>query len=522
MAEKTKWLSVAIIPLLLSLFLGHSYVTIPSLECGALYLALGRTVAFPNSDGYTSSLRSYYALQSQQHAPSCIIRPQDNRQVSVAVTVLTYAARTMNAMGLRRPIFSIRGGGHSTSMTSVNNDGIVIDLSRMKTIQINDEQTVTSIGPGAKWVDVYLKLDAMGLAVPGGRVADVGVAGLTTGGGISYFSPRKGFVCDNVVNFEVVLASGIIVDANATSNSDLFFALKGGSNNFGVVTLIQLKTFPQGKLWGGDIIYPISTRSEQFSVLEDFTADLEYDEYSSLISSYAYVGDSASWIIVNNLIYTKPIDHPPETFRPFTDIEPQIHSTLRLSNLSDFTIELGGKSGAHDRVIYTAITIPNEAELFNDVFTFMNDSLQHLLHRQMPGLVFAMSHQALPSSITHRSKETGGNVLGLDSTSKPQVLLNLAILWADEKDDLAVDSVARAIFAKIDVRLKQRQSERGGDGGGEDGRKPWIYLNYAAPWQDVITSYGEGNVQKLRKTSKKYDPNGIFQHNVPKGFKLFR
>ena len=188
MAEKTKWLSVAIIPLLLSLFLGHSYVTIPSLECGALYLALGRTVAFPNSDGYTSSLRSYYALQSQQHAPSCIIRPQDNRQVSVAVTVLTYAARTMNAMGLRRPIFSIRGGGHSTSMTSVNNDGIVIDLSRMKTIQINDEQTVTSIGPGAKWVDVYLKLDAMGLAVPGGRVADVGVAGLTTGG--SYFPAR--------------------------------------------------------------------------------------------------------------------------------------------------------------------------------------------------------------------------------------------------------------------------------------------------------------------------------------------
>lgn len=123
----------------------------------------------------------------------------------------------------------------------------------------------TSIGPGNRWADVYTKLDAQGLAVPGGRFGTVGVGGLVTGGGVSFFSGRYGFVCDSVVNYELVLPYGKVVNVNALSSPDLFKALKGGSNNFGVVTRFDIKSFESGRFWGGEIIYPISTMPQQIS-----------------------------------------------------------------------------------------------------------------------------------------------------------------------------------------------------------------------------------------------------------------
>lgn len=104
--------------------------------------------------------------------------------------------------------------------------GVTIDLGGMKQVIVSSDNTTTSVGGGARWVDVYQKLDALGLAISGGRVFDVGVGGLTLGGGNSFFGPRYGFGCDGVRNFEVVLAGGQIVNANATSNPDLFKVLK--------------------------------------------------------------------------------------------------------------------------------------------------------------------------------------------------------------------------------------------------------------------------------------------------------
>jgi FAD/FMN-containing dehydrogenase len=116
--------------------------------------------------------------------------------------------------------------------------GITIDLSKFNQVTVASNRQTVDIGPGNRWRNVYSQLDAKNLATSGGRVATVGVGGLTTGGGISFFSPRYGFVCDNVENFEVVLASGQIVNANSKTNSDLWRALRGGSNNFGIVTKI--------------------------------------------------------------------------------------------------------------------------------------------------------------------------------------------------------------------------------------------------------------------------------------------
>lgn len=141
--------------------------------------------------------------------------------------------------------FAIRGGSRAPWAGSANIDhGVTIDMSFIKYVSVDPSSKIVSVGAGARWSDVYEKLDAIGLGVAGGRLSDVGVGGLIIDGGVSYFASRYGLVCDQVVNFEVVLGNGQIIYANAISNPDLWFALKGGSNNFGIVTRFDLKTFP--------------------------------------------------------------------------------------------------------------------------------------------------------------------------------------------------------------------------------------------------------------------------------------
>lgn len=156
-------------------------------------------------------------------------------------------------------------------------------------------------------------------------------------GGMSYFAPRYGFVCDQVLNFEVALANGQIVNANATSNPDLWFALKGGSNNFGIVTRFDLKIFPQGKIFGGTIYNPINTLPEQVQAFAEFNNATSFDTNAALINTYGYTGRTG-WTVNNLLVYSKP-DVNPAVLRPFMDIKPQLGNTMRLSNLSDITKE---------------------------------------------------------------------------------------------------------------------------------------------------------------------------------------
>ena len=140
---------------------------------------------------------------------------------------------------------------------------------------------------------------------------------------------------------QVVLGSGKIVNANRHDHPALFRALKGGNNNFGIVTRFDLKTFEQGKLWGGFGIYPITTAAEQFQHLQDFTtaSGNEVDPYAAVINAYIFTAQGPSFI-ANQYSYTKP-EAFPKILQNFTSVKPQLQSTLRITNLTDLTIELG-------------------------------------------------------------------------------------------------------------------------------------------------------------------------------------
>ena len=142
--------------------------------------------------------------------------------------------------------FAVKGGGHTAfpGASSIEG-GITVSLESMNEITLSSDAKTAAIGPGNRWGAVYTKLAEQNLTVIGGRASDVGL-GLVLGGGVSHHSNIYGFACDNVASFELVTASGVVLTVSSTRFPDLYWALRGGGNNFGVVTKFTLETVPQG------------------------------------------------------------------------------------------------------------------------------------------------------------------------------------------------------------------------------------------------------------------------------------
>ena len=136
---------------------------------------------------------------------------------------------------------------------------------------------------------------------------------------------------------------------NETSHADLYRSLKGGSNNFGVVTRFDLKTFKQGPYWGGTVINPIETRQQLLAAFEQLNAAEPYDKYAAHLQNYLFAPETG-WSIYNTYQYTKQPPQPfPPTFQPFTSVQPQLVNTLRVATLTNFTLELSGGCTAGGR-----------------------------------------------------------------------------------------------------------------------------------------------------------------------------
>ncbi|KAI9694038.1 MAG: FAD-dependent monooxygenase ctb5 [Bathelium mastoideum] len=377
-----------------------------------------------------------------------------------------------------------------------------------------DHETIT-VSPSKTWDQVFATLDAFDLATLGGRVGGVGVGGLTTGCGISYFSPRYGFTCDMVENFEVVLASGDIVNANATSHADLWKALRGGSNNYGIVTAITLKTFPQGQFWGGQTFHSLGTRKANFKALENLIASHPYDRYVHFINTLVITNMTQAWIVGNSLQYTKsdPPEPFPEVFKPFTDIQrvpifpggPD--NTLRVDNHSDFTLEYAALSTYKKRWLFATISFGNSAEMMEEFFQLANETIQPFV--TLPGFQLSMAYQPLPTIMSERNG-------AVDSLGPIQTEGNMFFIhWAMAVDGSEADtdgpfqSAVKDLFATANKKAKAKGVQR-----------DYLALTYADSWQDPIGSRSKGTIEQMWKTSKKYDPSQLFQKQVPGGFKL--
>ena len=326
-------------------------------------------------------------------------------------------------------------------------------------------------------------------------------------GGNSFFAARYGFVCDNVENFQVVLANSTIVNANSNENSDLWKVLKGGSNNFGVVTRIDLTAFESTNIWGGVVLYPSTTIPQQISAFVNFTEKIDQDPYGSLITFWAYTSATNMTVVENAYEYTKPVQNPSSSFDELLAIKPELPktNTLRLANLTSLTTEL--EAAADLRDLFATLTFANDADIIAEVYAMSQKLLEPI--KTTKGLNWITMFQPLPSIISQHSQERGGNVLGLDRAKGNQVLFLFFVQWDDASKDAQIQTAASTF-------VKQIQQLTASKGKAND----WIYLNYALADQDVLGSYGPENVALLKAASRKYDPSGVFQKLVPGGFKI--
>lgn len=222
-----------------------------------------------NASVYTNINSVYWNAKNSQLRAACAFFPESAEQVSDAVKQLKKYPSVK---------YALKSGGHQPAVGfSATDGGVIISFepNLASTVRTADGKHFV-VGVGSRWGDVYNVTGQTNQVVVGGRLAHIGVAGLTLGGGLSYYSAQYGLACDNVDNFEVVLANGTITNANRTSHPDLWWALRGGGNQFAIVTKITTQAHPagvNGRVWGGTRAYSPEQRTKLFHAITNFVRE---------------------------------------------------------------------------------------------------------------------------------------------------------------------------------------------------------------------------------------------------------
>lgn len=216
----------------------------------------------PGDEGYEAARKIFNGMIDRR--PAAILRAADAKDV---VAAIDFARATGTEV-------SIRGGGHGVSGSAVVEGGLMIDLSQMKRIAVDPAARVVRADAGVTWGELDAAAQAHGLAVTGGRISSTGISGLTLGVGSGWLERSFGFASDNLVGAEVATADGRLLEASDTENSDLFWAIRGGGGNFGVVTRFDYRLHPVGPIiLAGVIFYPGSDAPKLLRAYRDFMKD---------------------------------------------------------------------------------------------------------------------------------------------------------------------------------------------------------------------------------------------------------
>jgi FAD/FMN-containing dehydrogenase len=219
----------------------------------------------PEDPAYDQA-RTLYNAMIDKH-PRLIVRCADVADVMAAI-----------AFGRNQGLeIAIRSGGHNGPGLASVDDGLVIDLSGMKGIRVDPDNLTVRVEPGCTWKDVDHAAHAFGLATVNGIISTTGVSGLTLGGGHGYLSRKYGLTIDNLLAADVVLADGRLVHASESEHPDLFWALRGGGGNFGVVTSFLFRAHPLDTVYGGPIIWPVEQAGEIMRWYRDFIKEAPED-----------------------------------------------------------------------------------------------------------------------------------------------------------------------------------------------------------------------------------------------------
>ncbi|KAL4751911.1 hypothetical protein BDW72DRAFT_202658 [Aspergillus terricola var. indicus] len=442
-----------------------------------------------NDPAQIAELHAYWSNTCIE-SPSFVVLPRTTSEVSLVLKVI-------NALGLT---FAVRSGGHSPNpgWASTQQPGLVIDLRSLNTISVTDDKAIVSLGPGALWGEVYEVLDKYEITVTGGRIPSVGVGGLILGGGFSHFSGQYGLTADSVKNFEIVLGDGTITDVNAINKPDLFWALKGGGANFGIVTRFDLYSIPVHSIWYELAAYQLTQADAIFDAFASWQLTC-----TDTKATVALIVDLTA--ITVGLIYSEPYaaQDKPACFAPFKDI-PALAVPVPGSNgtVLQLTRILGAAAAA------APADSQISAQLYKEMYAFWRE--RALAVRESTGANQTFVLQPITAQMVTYGRERGGNCLGL-AEENAQWWTTL-IDWENAQDDGTV----RAVSIATTEKWKSLSAECGLD------HNAFVYMNDASRDQNPLVSYGRENLGRLKDISRKYDPDQVFQELQNGGFLLSR
>ncbi|KIM83658.1 hypothetical protein PILCRDRAFT_7069 [Piloderma croceum F 1598] len=392
-------------------------------------------------------------ISSTQNA-TCSVEPGTTEDLGVILRILGYT----------RTSFAVKGGGHASNQGFSSTKGVQIAMYRFPEVTYDARTKTVTIGTGLIWDEVYAALEPYNVNVVGGRVTGVGVASFTLGGGYSWKTNQYGLtlLVDTVQAFELVLPNGTVTTVTATSNTDSFFGLKGGFNNFveqGVVTTFVLKTVPQTQVWGGLITYttsmlpPARFRTGQPGV----SALIFYDAPTPLTKKTSPL--ARSYLLFSRPLPTKLLDYAVYLIPCLLRVTQWTHWNLSLTKL--YALQYYGQSMAQKSAVLISYSVE-------------------------PLLPSLFSHNTIPTAYP-------------PIRSKGLLPLNLYFAWTDPLSD---DAFQKAI-GNSTVILKARAVANG-----QDIANAAVYGNYATIHTLVDDIY-KGNLPRLRSIKAVYDPDNV-------------
>ena len=438
----------------------------------------------PSSAGYDAARRIWNGAIDRR--PACIAR-------CTGVADVVAAVRFARERDLE---IAVRGGGHNVAGTALCDDGLVVDLSAMRAVWVDPAGRTAWVQGGALWSDVDRETQAHGLATTGGIVGHTGVAGLTLGGGIGFLMRKHGLVVDNLLAADVVTADGTIVRASVDEHPDLFWALRGGGGNFGVVTSFQFSLHALGPtVLAGPLFWAAEDTGEVLRFYRDFAAEAP-DELGSVVR----LGTVPPLPVIPEDLHWRPAIAVICCYAGAVEDGERAVLALRrfgtpLVDLLSPTPYVGFQGGLDDTVLhgwhyYWKAT--NLAGLSDDAIAVIAD---HAYAASSPRSYAAMFHMG---GAVARAPEDATAYAGRD------VAHNIVIDAVWLPDESGEHAAAETAWARR--FLQALQPHRAG-----------VYVNFLDSDDDtgrVREAYGDEAYRRLSEIKATYDPDNVFHHNT--------
>jgi len=391
-------------------------------------------------------------------------------------------------------LVSVRGGGHNVAGNAVCDESLMIDLSLMKGIHVDARCRTARVAPGATLGDLDHETQAFGLAAPGGVVSTTGVAGLTLGGGYGWLRRKYGLSCDNLLSVDVVTAEGKLLTASETENADLFWAIRGGGGNFGIVTSFEFRLHPVGPMvMAGVIFYPFAEAKTVLAGWRDFMATAP-DEISSNATLWSIpptpdFPEALHWqpMVAVIAVYSGPVEEGQQAIQPLRELATPITDA---SSPMPFTVmqSMFDPFFPEGQLYYYWKSL-NLSRLSNDAIDTL---IAHAETRPSP--MSLIDIWAMGGAVSRVGPEE--TAFG-DRSAPFTMVLNTS--WPDPKDSEQNIGWTRQLWTEM-----QRFSPGS------------IYLNFPGLGEDndetVQKAYGP-NYERLATLKKKYDPSNFFRLN---------